>query len=91
MHQLLSKTTSPSSQLDCACKFIVISLLSVCFIVGLVLGFSMCFLEAFLHLLNIGRDSPVVRIRTYCGEEKINRESRSSPKHEVLGGIPRNH
>ena len=57
-------------QLDCACKFIIISLLSVCFIVGLVLGFSMCFLEACLHLFNIGRDLPAACIHTYCGEEK---------------------
>ena len=42
-------------QLDCACKYNIISPLSVPFVVGLALGFSVSSLEAFLHLLNTGR------------------------------------
>ena len=43
-----------------------------------------------LHLFNIGRDSPMVHIRAYCREEKINREFRTSPKHEIIGWVPCN-
>ena len=49
-------------QLDCACKYNIISPLSVPFIVGLALGFGASSLEAFLHLLNTGRDSPKVHV-----------------------------
>ena len=72
-------------QLDCACKYNIISPLSVPFIVGLALGFSVSSLEAFLHLLNTGRDSPKVRIRTYRRERKVNQKFRSVPKDEALG------
>ena len=53
-------------QLDCACKYSIISPLSVPFIVGLVLGFGASSLEAFLYLLNTGRDSPKVCIVYSC-------------------------
>ena len=51
-------------QLNCASSFIIIALLSVCFTVGLVLGFSISFFEALLHLFHIGGDSMVTCIST---------------------------
>ena len=71
-------------QLDCACKFIIISPLCVPFVVGLVQGFGMSFLEAFLHLFNIGRDLPEGHICTYHREKKVNQNSRLFPKYEEM-------
>ena len=76
-------------QLDCAYTFIIISPLSVPFVVGLVQCFNVSLLEAFLYLFNIGRDLPRACICTYC-REKVNRKSRSFPKHEIMGWISHN-
>ena len=72
-------------QLNCACSFIIIAILSVLFTVGLVLGFSISLFEVLLHLFHISRDRMVTCISTNCGEEKVYREVRSPPKHEVVG------
>ena len=77
-------------QLDCVSKYNIISSLSVPFVVGLALGFGVSSLEAFLHLLHTGRDSPEAHIRTYCREKKVNQRFRSLPKHEVMGQTSRN-
>ena len=76
-------------QLDCACKYIIISSFSVPFIFGWALGFDVSSLEALLHLLNIGRDSPKVRIRTHH-REKVNQKVWSLPKQGVMGRTSHN-
>ena len=75
-------------QLNCACSFIVIALLSVCLAVGLVLGLSISLFEALLHLFPISRDMMVTCICTNHWEEKVYWEVRSPPKHEVVGWVP---
>ena len=72
-------------QLNCACSFIIIALLSVHFTVGLVFGFSISLFEALLHLFHISRGMMVTCISTNHGEEKVYREARSPSKHEVVG------
>ena len=57
-------------QLNCACRFIIVPLLSVCFTVGLVLGLNISLFEVLLQLFHISGDTTVTCICTYCGEEK---------------------
>ena len=75
-------------QLNCAHRFVIIALLSVCFTVGLVLGLSISLFEALLHLFHISRDMTVTCLCINCGEEKVYREAKSPPKHEVMGLVP---
>ena len=74
----------PWHQLDCACKYIIISSWSVPFIFGWALGLNASSLEALPHLLNIGRDTPKMRIRMHHGE-KVNQKFWSPPKQDVMG------
>ena len=64
-------------------------LLSVHFTVGLVLGLSIGLFEALLHLFHISEDMTANCIHTNHGEEKVYREARLPPKHEIVGSVPR--
>ena len=72
-------------QLSCAHRFIIVVLLSVHFTLGLVLGLSISLFEVLLHLYHISGDMMATCICIIHGEEKVYREVRSPPKHEIVG------
>ena len=88
MHVSFLQHNVSQHQLNCACSFIIIALLLVCFAVGLVLGLSISLFEALLHLFHISGDMTVTCICTNHWEEKVYWEARSPPKHEVVGWVP---